>query len=378
MPDVSASVRVPLAQRTLGALFARRPGLGLFLDRLETRALAAEGTPLPAIERPVYVCGMARSGSTLLLETLHLDPQFAAHHYSDYPLLWTPVWWNRLRSRLPRGRAAPAERAHGDRLAVTPDSPEAFEEPFWQHFFPGRHDPSVDQVLEAAHRNAAFDAFYRTHVAKLLLARGARRYLAKANYDLTRLGYLVDLFPDARFVIPVREPTSHVESLVRQDRRFCALAAASPAIGAHLVRVGHREFGPGKRPINVGDDAQAQAIAALHATGDTVQAYALQWAALHGWLLRRLERDPALARACLIVPYDALCGDPAGVLGAVCAHAGVDPATTSAIVARMAPQVSAPDYYRSSLDAAAVAGVKAATGAVWRALRQARGALQIL
>ena len=199
---------------------------------LESRIAALDGE-LPPIDRPVYVYGLARSGSTVLLEALAQVPGFATHRYADFPFLYTPWWWNALRARLPRPPAAPQERAHGDRVAVTRDSPEAFEEVFWQQAFPGRHDPAVDQVLEGDAHNAAFDAFYTLHLRKLLAARGARRYLAKANYHLTRLGYLHARFPDARFVVPLREPLSHVGSLLRQHRVQLRIGGG----GTHTVLV---------------------------------------------------------------------------------------------------------------------------------------------
>jgi len=366
MPDSHDAVRVPPADRWFGALFAHWPQLGRTLAHLETKTALAEA-PLPPVERPVYVCGMARSGSTLLLEILHGVPGFTAHHYADYPFLWTPLWWNRLRRRLPRQAGVPQERAHGDRLTVTRDSPEAFEEVFWQHFFPGRHDPRVDQVLEAADRNPAFDDFYVAHIRKLLAARSAQRYLCKANYDLTRLGYLHRLFPDARFVIPVREPAAQVESLWRQDLRFTQLVQRNPAVGKHLRRVGHREFGPDRRAINVGDTAQALAIQADFDSGQSVRAYARQWSALHTWLAARLAADADLARACLLVPYAALCAQPQRVLAGVLAHAGVAADAVEAALQR-APAVSAPDYYESRLSPADKALIAAETEAAWHTL----------
>ena len=366
MPGPSDVLRVPPADRWFGALFGRWPGLGRALASLETRTALAEG-PLPPIDRPVYVCGMARSGSTLLLEVLNGAPGFTAHRYGDYPFLWTPLWWNRLRQRLPHQAAAPQERAHGDRLAVTRDSPEAFEEVFWQSWFPGRHDPHVNQVLDDADRNPAFDAFYQAHIQKLLAARGAQRYLCKANYHLTRLGYLHRLFPEARFIIPIREPVAQVESLWRQDQRFVQIVQRNPAVGKHLRRVGHREFGPDRRAVNVGDTTQALAIQSEFDAGNTLQAYAHQWAALHGWLARRLAVDESLARACLLVPYEGLCAQPQSVLARVLAHAGVEAPGTGIALAR-APDVSAPDYYRSSLSPEQRAGINDSTGLIWNSL----------
>ena len=368
MPAPPRAVRVPLVDRCFGALFHAWPGLGRGLAALESRIAALDGE-LPPIDRPVYVCGLVRSGSTVLLEALAQVPGFATHRYADFPFLYTPWWWNALRTRLPRPPAAPQERAHGDRVAVTRDSPEAFEEVFWQQAFPGRHDPAVDQVLEGDAHNAAFDAFYTLHLRKLLAARGARRYLAKANYHLTRLGYLHARFPDARFVVPLREPLSHVGSLLRQHRRFVDLARADGAIARHLVRVGHREFGPGRRAIQAGDAAEAAAIQAAFDRGRDVEGYARQWAALYGWLAARLA-DRDLADACLVVPYAALCARPQAVLEGVFAHAGVDPVAGADLAARLAPGIHAPDYYAPELDEADRDTVLRLTGPAWQAIRR--------
>lgn len=280
-----------------GVLNARLPRLMPWLGDLETRALGHE-LRAQRIERPVFVCGLARSGTTLLLEALAAAPEFTTHRYSDYPLLWTPYWWNWLRARLPLPAQTPVERAHRDRLAVTANSPEAFEEVFWMHFFPGRHEASVDQILDATCDNAAFAAFYAAHIRKLLAVRGARRYLAKGNYNLTRIGYLRHLFPDARFVIAVREPRAHVASLLKQDRLFGEWARTDPAIATHLARSGHFEFGPHKRAVHVGDAAQAAAIQACFASDRVVEGYARQWASSYGWLLRVLTADAGMADSC--------------------------------------------------------------------------------
>src|SRR5690606_10191757 len=149
---------------------------------------------------PVYIAGLARSGSTILLELLSRHPHLATHRYQDFPPLFTPWSWNWFLERAGGKAQAPVERAHGDGIAVTPQSPEAFEEVLWMAFFPHLHDPAVSAALEAHTSNPAFERFYREHLQKLLLLRGAPRYLSKANYNVTRLPYLLKLFPDARFI----------------------------------------------------------------------------------------------------------------------------------------------------------------------------------
>ncbi len=185
-------------------LQAGRPGLA-WLAGLESRQLAEEIAANPP-RRPIFIAGVARSGSTILLQALASLPGTASARYRDYPPIWFPYWWDRLRQRLPLPPVKPQPRAHADGIEVTPDSPEALDEVFWMHFHPGRHDPGVDQRLEPDHERSAFTAFYRAHISKLLYARGAERYLCKGNYNLFRLPLLLRMFPDARLVVPIRSP----------------------------------------------------------------------------------------------------------------------------------------------------------------------------
>ncbi|MEO8669871.1 MAG: sulfotransferase [Tahibacter sp.] len=359
-----SSRHVPFFQRYVGAFFERYPAVGPRLARWESASVSEDFARTKA-GPPVWICGMARAGSTVLLELLHGSGEFAAHRYSDYPLVWTPYWWNRLRERLPMPVAVPVERAHHDRLRVTPESPEAFEEIFWMSGFPRRHDPHVDQVLDRNTSNPDFERFFDEHQRKLLAVRGKSRYLSKANYHLPRLGYLARLYPDARFIIPVRDPLAQVASLVKQDRLFARLDAEDPQVSRHLARIGHYEFGPHKRALHLGDAALTQLIGECHARGESARAYALQWQAQYGYALDLLVDDVALCNACLWVSFETLCREPRVQLGRIAAHLGLGEAQTNWLEAQ-ADSLSQPDYYASSLNAAETAQVAEITGQVWR------------
>ena len=96
-----------------------------FLD-----ALPAIADEIKAIEidAPIYVTSLARSGTTVVTEMLAEHAAVTSHRYSDFPAVWTPYWRNWLESRAHNPPATPVERAHGDRIQITNDSPEAVEE----------------------------------------------------------------------------------------------------------------------------------------------------------------------------------------------------------------------------------------------------------
>jgi hypothetical protein len=316
------------------------------LGKLESSLLASELSD-QAIEKPIFVSGVARSGSTILTEIIAQHPEVASHHYSDFPMTWTPYWWNSLRGRLPLQKHPPQERAHRDRLMITADSPEAIEEVLWMHFFPGAHQPDRSHVMDEQDHHPPFEKFYRDHIQKLLAVRHRQRYLAKNNYDITRLEYLLKQFPDARFVIPIRNPVQQVASLLKQHRLFSRQNAEDARVSRQLQLSGHYEFGPLRCPIIVSDNRQAH----YNQTLDDIAWYASQWADVYGFLHERMGDNRALADACLIVPYEDTCAAPVDSLESVFTHVGLDDEWSEKIIAACAPTISAPDYYQSDFSA---------------------------
>ena len=223
-----ATLEMPGWLDALGGFIDRTAGFWQKVGDLESSA-HREQLDAIRIDRPFYVAGIARSGSTILLELLAGRPGVATHRYRDFPPIYTPLFWNRAFGQVYRGDAPPAERPHKDRILVTPDSPEAMEEVLWMRFFPTAHDTATSQVLDAATTTPPSSASTRDHLKKILLVRGGQRYLSKGNYNLTRFAYLLKLFPDARFVVPVRDPRWHIASLMKQHRLFDAEERATRA-----------------------------------------------------------------------------------------------------------------------------------------------------
>jgi hypothetical protein len=359
----------------LGGFISRRPKLWIGIGNLETRLLADELETV-GIEQPIYVTGLARSGSTKLLEMLAAHPDTVSHRYSDYPPIFTPYLWNRLLERMPKREAAAVERTHKDGIKITPDSPEAFEEVLWMAFFPQLHRADASEVLDAATVNPGFEAFYRAHIKKLLRVRGGTRYLAKGNYNLTRLEYLLKLFPDARFVVPVRDPVWHIASLMKQHALFSEGEGQNPKALEHMRRVGHFEFGLDRRPVHVGDDAALHSVSAAWAAGQEVLGWAHHWRALHAFLMDRIETSAALARAVLLVRFEDLCRDPRATLGQLLEHCALE--AKDAWLHDQAADFHLPAYYRPRFSDGELETIRRITGPTAARLGYAERDLAIL
>jgi hypothetical protein len=337
-PGKDSPFYVPPLVDLLGAWVHAHRRFWLWLGRVES-SLLLDRLPSVPVTMPVYVCGLARSGSTLLHEIVAAHPHVATHRVKDYPMVYTPYWWRRATAGL--RPAAPRERAHQDRVMITSDSPEAVEEMVWAAFFPRCHDPSVSNVLGSNHSRPAFETFYRDHIRKLLL-------------------------PDARFLIPVREPAAHVASLMRQHRWFSDGHRKHPRSLAYMRRSGHFEFGLDRRPMNLGDGARVRAILDLWARGEEVRGWARYWDMVYGYLGRLLASDAQVRAAAMVVRYEDLCDAPGDNINAVLDHCAL--ADARPVIEKFAPGVSRRDYYKRSFtpgERAAIREETAATASEW-------------
>lgn len=329
------------------------------LGNWETRRLQAR---LPAaVERPIFIAGLARSGTTMLLRKISALPGLASHRYSDFPFLFTPYYWDRLNGR-PK-REQPRERLHKDGIMVTAESPEAMEEMLWMAFFRDRlHDPARSNVLGAGDGDPAFDAFYRDHLRKILLIRGGNRYVSKNNYNISRFRYLLRLFPDARFLVPVRAPLDHVASMLKQHRLFAETEGRNRQVSDHLRRIGHFEFGLNRKPINLGDTAAVKAVQDCWAAGDEARGWARYWAMIYRGIADMIAADPLLAERCRFVRFEDLCDRPLETVTTVARH--LDLPDDDATLAGLAEGFRRPDYYTPSFSEAERAAIAEESAAV--------------
>ncbi len=345
--DKESPFYVPPFLDFLGGLVDRYRNFWLSLGRLESNLLADELRSV-CVTMPIYVCGLARAGTTLLHEILVSAPGVASHRIKDYPMVFTPYWWRQATAHL--RPTAPRERVHQDRVRITPQSPDALEEMLWMAFFPRCHDPSIPNQLTASSRCPAFEVFYCMHLRKLLLAEQATRYAAKANYHIARLPYLVRLFPDAKFVVMVRAPVSHIASLIRQHGWFSQGQRRHPRALTFMQRSGHFEFGRDRRPLNLGDSRRVQAIQRAWAAGEEVCGWACYWDMVYSYLARILAEDAAVRAAAQIVRFEDLCAAPAKTIAAVLRHCALP--DVERISALFLPLIRSPDYYTHSFSPA--------------------------
>lgn len=269
------------------------------------RALFGAAARLLPIDRPVFVAGLARAGTSLLTRLLHGSGAFATPTYRDMPFALAPNLW----ARLGRGRSVAArERGHGDGLDHDLDSPEAIEELFWRALEGDRYI-RADRLVPTPPSTDTLKAF-ADYIRLILLREGRSRYLSKNNNNVLRLAALRRSFPNASFVHPFRAPLQQVGSLMRQHARARVTHAHDPFRRRYMTWLGHHEFGTDLRPMDLTNTGR---VAEFGTPDDWLRL----WIAVH----RHLLDTPASAR--FLLDYDAFAAAPRHHLEALAAFTGV-------------------------------------------------------
>lgn len=245
-------------------------------------------------QRHVFVSGLARAGTSVLMRRFHATGNFRSLTYRDMPFVLAPNFWRRL-SQLSRRNLERTERAHGDSVLIDADSPESLDEVFWR-IFSGSEYLGVDRLTPYVPDDDVVRKYVR-YVNAVLAADEPRRncYLSKNNNNILRLGALFRAFPRALVLIPFRDPLQHAASLLNQHRRFVELQTNRPFMLSYMNWLGHHEFGLGHRRFRFGDAAPCQFPA------ESLDYWLHLWCETYSWL------EHSKPGAALFVCYEDLC-----------------------------------------------------------------------
>jgi hypothetical protein len=288
--------------RVLHRLALASPVMGEMTHDVE-RGMFLKSAPEDS-ERHVFVTGLARAGTTILMREIYRTGEFGSLTYADMPFVLAPNLWAKLSSKGSKP-GKKAERAHGDGIEVDTQSPEALDEVFWR-MFDGKAYIGTDG-LRPHTPDGDLIAGYRDLIRLVLRKTAKTRYLSKNNNNILRLGHLAAAMPKAHFLVPLRQPLDHAASLLNQHQRFLH---PDPFVRDYMTWLGHHEFGATHRPFLFGPT--------LAGSPDAPDYWLRQWIAAYA----ALDRAEAAAENICFVPYEALSANPA-VWQAVAARIGL-------------------------------------------------------
>lgn len=289
--------------------FAFRTGFSqTMLADVEDRIFADRLASIEVTD-PVFISGLPRSGTTILLQLLYRTGHFATHTYRDMPFVLCPLLWNQFSANF-EADSEIRERAHGDGIKVSARSPEAFEEILWKRFWPGQY--AADRIVpwEPGAENREFRQFFERHAKKIIALHETRgrtqlRYLSKNNVNIARLAARPGLLSDGILLLPFREPLQHAASMLSQHQRFIHIHKEDRFARRYMEAVGHHDFGLDLRPIDFGGWITGEE------DPETLDFWLAYWCAAYQFVLE--NPGPRLH----LVPYDRLTMEPARVLAII-------------------------------------------------------------
>ena len=179
----------------------------------------------------IFITGLARSGTTSILNAIYQTGDYGSLTYSDMPFILSPNIWSKLYISK-KSDTNFFERSHKDGIKISKLSPEAFEEVFWNTF----DDRGKDEFR---------------HYVNLILKRCKKtKYLSKNNQNIKRIDTIRNLYPNSKILIPFREPIQQANSLLKQHKKFMNIHKSNKFVSKYMSYIGHSEFGPNYKMLS--------------------------------------------------------------------------------------------------------------------------------
>lgn len=251
----------------------------------------------------IFISGLARSGTTALLN--HLVNLKIGHSltYQDLPFLFMPNVAGQMGGF--KKVSAPKERAHGDNILINEESPEAIDEIFWKNQLGNNYILDKQMVLHEPSESdlKAYKKFIQLHLFKAQQST----YLTKNNNTILRLhGFMNQTILDTNFLFAIREPFAHASSLLKQHIRFVDMHQKDTFSRTYFDSLGHHEFGMHLKSFDLKDEALNAELSSLDPLH--LDYWLVNWLNYYQYLMAHLSPD------WILVDFNDLCGRPNEVM----------------------------------------------------------------
>lgn len=195
----------------------------------------------------VIISGLARAGTTSLMNDLSKMEDFVSLNYANMPFLLSPNIWAKFYK--PKAKNL-KERSHKDGIMIGLNSNEALEE----YFFKVKANDSYikDNYLTeySISREDYNDYLDYQSIVKL---DNNKIYLAKNNNFILRYQSVREFNDGFIMVIMYRDPLTHAASLMEKHKDYLKLQTEDPFVLEYMDWLGHHEFGKKQKPFLLND-----------------------------------------------------------------------------------------------------------------------------
>ena len=206
-------------------------------------------------EHAVFVTGLARSGTTSVLNYIFDTGEYASLIYSDMPFILMPNIWGKHNYPSKKSKK---ERFHGDNILVSADSPEALSEFFWKTLLKDSYITTDSLRLHDLHSEHLTK--FEKYVSLICSARSKSKFISKNNNNILRLKSLIRLSIPNIFIMLYRHPIEHAGSLMKMHIKFSEKHKEDPFALRYFNYLGHHEFGLNQKPFYLDSKIYEQMI----------------------------------------------------------------------------------------------------------------------
>jgi hypothetical protein len=258
--------------------------------------------------RHVFVSGLARSGTTALMNYLHENKEFVSLTYKDMPFILAPNLWSKISSN--QKSTELKERAHKDGILINSESPEAFDEIFWKIKSNEKYILK-DRLLINKPSSEILDEY--KHYIDLILQKNYKgeklRYLSKNNNNILRFDSILEKFPDSILIIPFRDPLQHALSLFSQHKHFCKIQKQDRFLVDYMNWIGHYEFGLNQKPFFLNNKEIFEQMSGYDK--EDINYWLLSWLNYYSYVLGNYSEK------CILFSHERFCKDPNATLSGI-------------------------------------------------------------
>jgi hypothetical protein len=191
----------------------------------------------------VIISGLARAGTTSLMNDLAQIDDFVSLNYANMPFLMSPNTWRKIYN--PKSNKL-KERSHKDGILIGYNSNEALEEYFFKI---KANDAYIHKTHLSEYEISESDYLDYLKYQSIIKQDNQKIYLAKNNNFMLRYHSMRSFNDDFIMVILFRNPITQAASLKEKHIYYTKLQENDPFVLDYMNWLGHHEFGKNQKPF---------------------------------------------------------------------------------------------------------------------------------
>jgi len=292
------------------------------------------------IDRPIFVVGPFRSGTTILEKIISDHPSVGYFCYLSNIFYRAPIagyLFTNLLGSLGVLENETIRPIHNPRVPTTRESPYECEW-IWSQSAKSQWDENcLDLTAGADFSDPSFERYLFSLIRRHLWMQRATRFLNKNPVNCLRLAYLRKLFGDARFVFIARNPIDTIMSHYRTSLRIEEAFYAEPETKLILQKRLRMDL-LSMRIKTPSCYSETLVLDRVH----PLLGIANQWKDLQLAVANSLKHEPGLADQVFQIRYEALIAQPTTILEELWDFLGLDGAQADRITRAYAGSLTAP------------------------------------